>query len=269
MASTRWPRVAEQMRATRLGKCMALRAGAVSRSLPRARTGACRGNRTQLPLAIVVSVRSEPVRKLIMPRGDKSKYTDKQERKADHIAEGYEKRGVSEKEAERRAWATVNKDDKGARKKVAQEGAAILVTLRPTRAAKRVAPPPRVVQRQVVPYRPRRLLRPASATQTITPRKRRPADSSILRAALPVCRVALGIMWPVTSLHRLLRRGAEFRSIFCHSSPGGSGVQKDFAVELAMHAPASRMHSSARFRYSCLVDIKCPPPLSGERRSPI
>jgi len=46
-----------------------------------------------------------------MPRGDKSKYTDKQERKADHIAEGYEKRGVSEKEAERRAWATVNKDD--------------------------------------------------------------------------------------------------------------------------------------------------------------
>lgn len=48
-----------------------------------------------------------------MPRGDKSKYTDKQERKADHIAEGYEERGVSEKEAERRAWATVNKDDGG------------------------------------------------------------------------------------------------------------------------------------------------------------
>ncbi|MGH6849295.1 MAG: plasmid stabilization protein [Methylocella sp.] len=48
-----------------------------------------------------------------MPRGDKSKYTDKQERKADHIAEGYENRGVPEKEAERRAWATVNKDDGG------------------------------------------------------------------------------------------------------------------------------------------------------------
>ena len=48
-----------------------------------------------------------------MPRGDKSKYTDKQERKADHIAESYESRGVSEKEAERRAWATVNKDDGG------------------------------------------------------------------------------------------------------------------------------------------------------------
>jgi len=51
-----------------------------------------------------------------MPQGDKSKYTDKQERKADHIAEGYEKRGVSEQEAERRAWATVNKDDGGGKK---------------------------------------------------------------------------------------------------------------------------------------------------------
>jgi plasmid stabilization system protein ParE len=48
-----------------------------------------------------------------MPRGATSKYTNKQERKADHIAEGYEKRGVGEKEAERRAWATVNKDDAG------------------------------------------------------------------------------------------------------------------------------------------------------------
>ena len=51
-----------------------------------------------------------------MPRGDKSKYTDKQERKADHIAESYESRGVSEKEAERRAWATVNKESGGGKK---------------------------------------------------------------------------------------------------------------------------------------------------------
>jgi len=51
-----------------------------------------------------------------MPRGDKSKYTDKQDRKADHIAKGYEKKGVSDKEAERRAWATVNKDDGGGKK---------------------------------------------------------------------------------------------------------------------------------------------------------
>ncbi len=51
-----------------------------------------------------------------MPRGDKSKYTDKQERKADHIAESYEGRGVPEKEAERRAWATVNKESGGGKK---------------------------------------------------------------------------------------------------------------------------------------------------------
>ena len=51
-----------------------------------------------------------------MSRGDKDKYTDKQKRKAEHIEEGYEDRGVSEKEAERRAWATVNKQDGGGRK---------------------------------------------------------------------------------------------------------------------------------------------------------
>src|SRR5271166_4571978 len=51
-----------------------------------------------------------------MPRGDKSKYSDKQESRADHIAESYESRGVPEKEAERRAWATVNKDDGGGKK---------------------------------------------------------------------------------------------------------------------------------------------------------
>jgi plasmid stabilization system protein ParE len=48
-----------------------------------------------------------------MPQGDKSAYTDKQKRKAEHIEQGYEKRGVSKEEAERRAWATVNKDSGG------------------------------------------------------------------------------------------------------------------------------------------------------------
>lgn len=51
-----------------------------------------------------------------MPRGDKSAYTDKQKRQAEHIEEGYEKRGISKKEAEGRAWATVNKQDKGGKK---------------------------------------------------------------------------------------------------------------------------------------------------------
>jgi len=49
-----------------------------------------------------------------MPRGDKSKYTDKQQRKAEHIEQSYEERGVSEKEAEARAWETVNKQSGGA-----------------------------------------------------------------------------------------------------------------------------------------------------------
>jgi plasmid stabilization system protein ParE len=51
-----------------------------------------------------------------MPRGDKSAYTDKQKRQAEHIEEGYEKRGVGKDEAERRAWATVNKQDGGGKK---------------------------------------------------------------------------------------------------------------------------------------------------------
>ena len=51
-----------------------------------------------------------------MPRGDKSSYTDKQKRKAEHIEEGYEKRGLTKKDAESRAWATVNKEDKGGKK---------------------------------------------------------------------------------------------------------------------------------------------------------
>ena len=51
-----------------------------------------------------------------MSQGDKSKYTDKQKRKAAHIEEGYEKKGVSKEESERRAWATVNKQDGGGKK---------------------------------------------------------------------------------------------------------------------------------------------------------
>jgi hypothetical protein len=51
-----------------------------------------------------------------MPRGSKEKYTGKQKRRAEHIEEGYEERGVPEKEAERRAWATVNKETGGGKK---------------------------------------------------------------------------------------------------------------------------------------------------------
>ena len=51
-----------------------------------------------------------------MPRGDKGAYTDKQKRQAEHIEESYEERGVSSKEAEKRAWATVNKESGGGKK---------------------------------------------------------------------------------------------------------------------------------------------------------
>ena len=51
-----------------------------------------------------------------MPRGSKAKYTSKQKRKAAHIAEGYEDRGVSHSTAEKRAWATVNRQDGGGKK---------------------------------------------------------------------------------------------------------------------------------------------------------
>jgi plasmid stabilization system protein ParE len=60
-----------------------------------------------------------------MPRGDKSAYTDKQKRQAEHIEEGYEKRGVGKEEAESRAWATVNKETGGGKKSGSGRGKAM------------------------------------------------------------------------------------------------------------------------------------------------
>lgn len=59
-----------------------------------------------------------------MPRGDKSKYTDKQKRQAEHIAEGYKDRGVGKKTAKARAWATVNKMTHGGKKSGSGRGKA-------------------------------------------------------------------------------------------------------------------------------------------------
>ena len=59
-----------------------------------------------------------------MPRGDKSSYSGKQKRQAEHIEEGYEKRGVGSKEAARRAWATVNKETGGGKKSGSGRGKA-------------------------------------------------------------------------------------------------------------------------------------------------
>lgn len=71
-----------------------------------------------------------------MPRGDKSAYTDKQKRQAAHIEESYEERGVSEDEAERRAWATVNKETGGGKKSGSGRGHA--VTHEPSRRGGRI-----------------------------------------------------------------------------------------------------------------------------------
>ena len=59
-----------------------------------------------------------------MPRGDKSSYSSKQKRQAEHIEEGYENRGVGSKEAARRAWATVNKETGGGKKSGSGRGKA-------------------------------------------------------------------------------------------------------------------------------------------------
>ncbi|MFG6416490.1 plasmid stabilization protein [Roseateles sp. DC23W] len=60
-----------------------------------------------------------------MPRGDKSAYTDKQKRQARHIEKGYEARGLPEKEAEARAWATVNKESGGGKRSGSGRGKAV------------------------------------------------------------------------------------------------------------------------------------------------
>src|SRR5215207_8687330 len=89
-----------------------------------ARISPCRGpqlptNRNHLGMRTFGDERDRATRtpkEARMPRGDKSTYTGKQQRKAEHIEESYESRGVSEDEAERRAWATVNKQEGGGKK---------------------------------------------------------------------------------------------------------------------------------------------------------
>jgi hypothetical protein len=70
----------------------------------------------QLASRLLVTSAGPRSKELSMPRGDKSRYTDKQKREAEHIEQGYERRGVPKDEAERRAWATVNKMHGGGEK---------------------------------------------------------------------------------------------------------------------------------------------------------
>jgi hypothetical protein len=92
------------------------------------------------------------LRETIMPRGDKSSYTDKQKRQAEPIEEGYEHRGVGKKEAERRAWATVNKETGGGNR--AARDAALPIPTCPRNAAAGLAD--RAAARLPKAVRPRR-----------------------------------------------------------------------------------------------------------------
>jgi len=71
-----------------------------------------------------------------MPRGDKTSYTSKQKRQAEHIEEGYERRGIRPKEAKSRAWATVNKSTGGGKKSGSGRGK--LVNKAPARKGGRI-----------------------------------------------------------------------------------------------------------------------------------
>lgn len=114
----------------------------------------------------------------LMPQGDKSKYTDKQKRQAEHIEEGYEKRGVGKKEAEGRAWATVNARDGGG--KQSGSGRARKATARKATAKKPTAKKPAAKKRPVQaraasnPTRRRSARKPASASGH--PESARPGD---------------------------------------------------------------------------------------------
>jgi len=70
----------------------------------------------ELPLHLFGIHSSHRPKERTMAQGSKSAYSGKQKRKAEHIAEGYSKRGVSKQEAKRRAWATVNKESGGGKK---------------------------------------------------------------------------------------------------------------------------------------------------------
>lgn len=97
-----------------------------------------------------------------MPRGSKSKYTDKQKRQAEHIEDSYRERGVPQDEAEARAWATVNKMTGGGKKSGAGRGKEVDPS--PARkGGKRAAPPRPGAARRNVAHRRRRLQKHAPA----------------------------------------------------------------------------------------------------------
>ena len=100
-----------------------------------------------------------------MPRGDKSSYSNKQKRMAEHIEQGYEKRGISAGEAERRAWATVNKETHGGKRSGSGPPKTILLQGRAVTSEERPRPRDRQANDQ---SRQKRLPLRASGTPSTT-----------------------------------------------------------------------------------------------------
>jgi len=106
-----------------------------------------------------------------VPQGDKDKYTDKQKRKAEHIEESYEDRGTPKNKAERRAWATVNKES-GAATSLALVAVIPIRMSHQKRVARRAAKHPRTGPPQIAPRQLKRLQQRVRAT------KKRPDNAS-------------------------------------------------------------------------------------------
>ena len=87
-----------------------------------------------------------------MPRGDKSAYTDKQKRQAEHIEEGYKREGISDDEAEARAWATVNKQTGGGKKSGSGRGRSKAATKKAASKSTKKAAKTRAAKKAGKPY---------------------------------------------------------------------------------------------------------------------
>src|SRR5215472_14250461 len=167
---------------------------------------------------------------MAMPRGDKSKYTDKQKRQAEHIEEGYEERGVSEEEAERRAWETVDKMTGGGKKSGSGRGEPVNKV--PARKGSGSAVPPQPRGRRLLgrPRRRKHLRRERAADTRVL---EEPATSARVHNREFASRGCAATNLSVSSARRLqprtLFRG-EGRDAFLLWAPAFAGVTGPLGV---------------------------------------
>ena len=119
-----------------------------------------------------------------MPQGSKAKYTDKQKRKAEHIEESYEARGVPPEEAEARAWATVNAQDGGGKKSGSGRAkpaakAAAPVADKPKRAPAKRAAAAKEPAKKAAPRKPAGTKAGDAAATKRAPAPRRAASATV------------------------------------------------------------------------------------------